>query len=43
VDAYALLPEPGKGGGGGGGESGPFETKIESRANENDAWKRVAE
>jgi prophage tail gpP-like protein len=40
VDAYALLPEPGKGGG---GESGPFETKIESRANENDAWKRVAE
>jgi prophage tail gpP-like protein len=41
VDAYALLPEPGKGGGG--GESGPFETKIESRANENDAWKRVAE
>lgn len=40
LDAYALLPEPGKGGG---GESGPFETKIESRANENDAWKRVAE
>jgi prophage tail gpP-like protein len=42
VDAYALLPEPGKSGGGD-GESGPFETKIESRANENDAWKRVAE
>ncbi|MFN7308852.1 MAG: phage baseplate assembly protein [Acetobacteraceae bacterium] len=40
VDAYALLPEPGKGGG---GESGPFETKIESRANDRDAWKRVAE
>ncbi len=41
VDAYALLPEPGKGGGG--GESGPFETKIESRENDRDAWKRVAE
>jgi prophage tail gpP-like protein len=40
VDAYALLPEQGKGGG---GESGPFETKIESRANDRDAWKRVAE
>ena len=40
VDAYALLPEPGKGGG---GEGGPFETKIESRANDRDAWKRVAE
>ena len=41
VDAYALLPEPGKGGGG--GESGPFETKIETRENDRDAWKRVAE
>jgi prophage tail gpP-like protein len=40
VDAYALLPEPGKGGG---GESGPFETKIETRENDRDAWKRVAE
>jgi prophage tail gpP-like protein len=43
LDAYALLPEPGKGGGGGGGESGPFETKIETRENDRDAWKRVAE
>ena len=42
LDAYALLPEPGKGGGGG-GESGPFETKIETRENDRDAWKRVAE
>jgi prophage tail gpP-like protein len=41
VDAYALLPEPGKGGGG--GEGGPFETKIETRENDRDAWKRVAE
>lgn len=40
VDAYALLPEPGEGGG---GESGPFETKIETRENDRDAWKRVAE
>lgn len=41
LDAYALLPEPGKSGGG--GESGPFETKIETRENDRDAWKRVAE
>ncbi|MCA3288240.1 MAG: hypothetical protein ING09_16990 [Roseomonas sp.] len=40
LDAYALLPEPGKGGG---GESGPFETKIETRESDRDAWKRVAE
>jgi prophage tail gpP-like protein len=43
VDAYALLPEPGREGGGGGGDDGPFETKIETRADEKDRWKRVAE
>ncbi len=40
VDAYALLPEKGKGGG---GDDGPFETKIETRADEKDRWKRVNE
>ena len=40
VDAYALLPEKGKGGG---GDDGPFETKIETRADERDRWKRVNE
>lgn len=38
VDAYALLPEKGKGGGG-----GPFDTIIETRADEKDRWKRVNE
>jgi hypothetical protein len=38
VDAYALLPEKGKG-----GEGGPFDTIIESRADEKDRWKRVNE
>jgi prophage tail gpP-like protein len=41
VDAYALLPERGKGGGG--GDDGPFETKIETRADEKDRWTRVNE
>jgi prophage tail gpP-like protein len=43
VDAYALLPEPGRGGGGGGGDDGPFETRIFTRENDSEAWKRVNE
>jgi len=43
VDAYALLPEPGRGGGGGGGDDGPFETRIFTRENDSQAWKRVNE
>ncbi|MCA3359213.1 MAG: hypothetical protein ING02_14550 [Roseomonas sp.] len=39
VDAYALLPEKGRGG----GEGGPFDTIIESRADEKDRWRRVNE
>lgn len=39
VDAYALLPEKGKGG----GQGGPFDTIIETRADEKDRWKRVNE
>ena len=41
LDAYALLPEKGKGGGG--GDEGPFETRIFSRENDSQAWKRVNE
>jgi prophage tail gpP-like protein len=42
ADAYALLPEKGKGGGEG-KASGPFDTIIETRADEKDRWKRVNE
>jgi hypothetical protein len=46
VDAYALLPEKGQNADAGGGASkggGPFDTIIETRADEKDRWKRVNE
>jgi prophage tail gpP-like protein len=43
VDAYALLPEKGKDGGGERKGGGPFDTIIETRADEKDRWKRVNE